>query len=295
MIQWYGANGLAPSGGADPHRSRGRPGRKTAHPGAGARVLAQCLQCLAHGAESLGADVVDRRTGTLGRPAAGIRQVGGVDELVDVVAGPEHRHGRAVGDPVEEDAEDAQPAVTQDRARPHDRHVEPPGDRCPARAARRRAWRVRRAPRAGARSRGSPGSLRGTPKTADDEVCTTLATPARSQAPSSTAVPPTLTDSNRLRSLASGTWATLWNTTSTPATARPTVVGVPDVSPDELHVGGAVGGVDQVEHPHPVAGGKQVLDQERPEVAAAPGDQSRPDAHAVGSWWRGDPVRGPRS
>ena len=87
MIQWYGANGLAPRAALIRMAAAvGPAGRLRTRPGAG--VLAQCLQCLAHGAETLGADVVDRRTGTLGRPSAGVREVGGVDELVDVVAGP---------------------------------------------------------------------------------------------------------------------------------------------------------------------------------------------------------------
>ena len=85
----------------------------------------------------------------------------------------------------------------------------------------------------------------------------------------------------------------MWNTTSTPATARATVVGVPDVAPDELDVGGAVGGVDQVEHPHLVAGVEQVVGQEGPEVAAAAGDQGRPAAHAGAPVWAGGAMSTP--
>ena len=294
MIQWYGANGLTPRTELARIAAAVGAGRKTAHPGAGARVLAQCLQCLAHGAESLGADVVDRRTGTLGRPAAGIRQVGGVDELIDVVAGTEHGHGRTVGDPVEEDAEDPQPPVPQDRARPHDRDVQPPGDRRPAQQLgvelgasvglhgpglggaghRVRLGHAEDRRRRGVHDLGDPGTFAG---------------PQQHRRAA---------DVDRLEQAAVLGQRHLGDVVEHHVDAGDGTAhrrGVPDVSPDELHIGGAVGGVDQVEHPHLVAGGTQVLDQERPEVAAAPGDQSRPDAHAVGSWWRDDPVRGPRS
>ena len=52
------------------------------------------LERLAHRAEPLGADVVDGRTGRSAGPPARVGEVGGVDELVDVVAGAENRHGR---------------------------------------------------------------------------------------------------------------------------------------------------------------------------------------------------------
>ena len=72
---------------------------------------------------------------------------------------------------------------------------------------------------AGRRPR-STGLRSGMPKIALDDVCTTLATPASRAATSTFAVPTTLTDQNSSRSLASGTWATLWSTTSTPSHGR---------------------------------------------------------------------------
>ena len=56
--------------------------------------------------------------------------------------------------------------------------------------------------------------------------------------------------------------------------------GVPDVPLHELDVGRPIGRVDQVEHPHPVAGVTQVLGEQGPEVPAAPGHQGYRAAHA---------------
>ena len=109
-----------------------------------------------------------------------------------------------------------------------------------------------------------------------DEVCTTLPTPASRAASSMLAVPVTFTDSNRSLSLASGTWATLWKTTSTPSKAPRTAVRVADVRLDELDLGTArelVGWV-QVEDAHLVAAGVERLAGEHgPEIAAAAGDE----------------------
>ena len=59
--------------------------------------------------------------------------------------------------------------------------------------------------------------------------------------------------------------------------------GVPDVALHELDVGRPVGGVDQVEHPHPVAGVAQVVGEQGPEVPAAAGHQGHRAAHAGAS------------
>ena len=50
-------------------------------------------------------------------------------ELVAVVAAAEHEHRRAVGDELEQQRHHAEPAVTEDRAGPDDRDVEPGRDR----------------------------------------------------------------------------------------------------------------------------------------------------------------------
>jgi hypothetical protein len=54
-------------------------------------------------------------------------EIVGVDELVAVGAVAEHDRVGAVGDPVEEDGEDAEAAVAEDRAGADDRDVEPGG------------------------------------------------------------------------------------------------------------------------------------------------------------------------
>ena len=175
-------------------------------------VGAQRLERLAHGAEALGADVVDGEPRPRRGADARVGQVVGVDELIEVVAVAEHRNAAALLDPVEEDLKDAEAAVADDRARPDDGDVEPVlARRRFAPAARRRAW-PRRTPRAAAASAlSSTGFFAGTPNTALDEVCTTLRTPRRARrlrggsrcrrgSPTRTAA----------RSLASGTCATLW-------------------------------------------------------------------------------------
>ena len=62
--------------------------------------------------------------GGLAGQQADVGEVVGVDELVAVGAVAEHDRVGAVGDPVEEDAEDAEAAVAEDRARADDRDVE---------------------------------------------------------------------------------------------------------------------------------------------------------------------------
>ncbi len=74
-------------------------------------------------------------------------------------------------------------------------------------------------------------------------------------------------------SFASGTWATLWKTRSTPRTARSDDRAVADVTGDELDVGGPVG-VGEVEHPHVVTPLEEPIDEQRPEVAAPAGDEA---------------------
>ena len=47
-----------------------------------------------------------------------------MDELVSIAAITKDDGVFAVGDPLEEDAEDAQPTVAEDRAGPHDRYIQ---------------------------------------------------------------------------------------------------------------------------------------------------------------------------
>ena len=119
------------------------------------------------------------------------------------------------------------------------------------------------------------GLCSGMPNTALDDVCTTLATRASRAATSTLAVPPTFTSSNSARSLASGTWATLWKTTSTPSHARAHRGAVADVAGDELGAGQRRAGRVQVEDADRVTAGEGLLGEHGAEVAAAAGDQDR--------------------
>ena len=147
-------------------------------------------------------------------------------------------------------------------------------------AARRRAW-PRRRPRAGRGAVVLVDRIRsGTPNTALDEVCTTLRTPAARAASRSVRVPPPLTDQKARRSLASGTCATLWWTTSTPSQARAHRAGVADVALDELDAARPIVGVDEIEaRARASPRVAQPLAQQAAEVARAAGDErgrSRP-------------------
>ena len=78
----------------------------------------------AHGPVTVGAYVIYRGPGSLASPDASVGKVGGVDELVDVVALTEHRDVVPGADPFEQHLEDTQPPVAEDRARTDNRHVE---------------------------------------------------------------------------------------------------------------------------------------------------------------------------
>ena len=86
-------------------------------------------------------------------------------------------------------------------------------------------------------------------------------------------MPSTFTVRSRSRSRASGTWATLFITTSMPVDRAADDGHVAHVAPHELDLGRSVGGVVQVEHADPVTGLQQTLHEQRAEVAAAAGDE----------------------
>ena len=197
-------------------------------------------------------------------------------ELVAVVARAQHEHGRAVGDELEQDGHDAEPAVPEDRARPDDRDVD-------ARSRRRRGTAARpaaspgRTPRAGGGGVSSvTGLCSGIPKIALDDVCTTLPTPASRAATSKLAVPVTFTESKRSGSLASGTWATLCSTTSTSVHASRTTARS-RMSPATYSTSQLGLGRVEVEHAHRVAGSQRLASEHRSEVAAPARDQDRGD------------------
>ena len=279
ISQWYGANGLIPTAALTfIATSAGRTGnRRTWAP----------VPAWVHRLDRASAIVPNRSVPTLktagpGRAAASRHaddEVVGVDELVPVGAVAEHDRVLAVGDPVEQDREDPEASVAEDGPRADDRHVEPA---------------VRSARQAGPlggelgvpvglvglrdRRRAAPGWPPGTPNTALDEVWTTLLTPAAAQASSRTWVPSTLTERSSRRSRTSGTWATLWYTTSTPSTARRTASGVADVGGDDLDAELVGAGDVDVEQAHRVAARGEPVHEDPPEVAVASGDEA--DRHS---------------
>ena len=88
-------------------------------------MCAERFQGFAHRAEPVSAGVEDCVTWSAGCADAHLGEIIGVDELLAVVAPTEHEDVGAVGNPLEQDPEDAQPAVTEDRPRSNDGDVEP--------------------------------------------------------------------------------------------------------------------------------------------------------------------------
>ena len=202
ISQWYGANGVSPRPAlARIAATAGRAGSERTW----APVPAWAQRC------SSASRIVPKRSVPALKIAGPLRpaalqahrgQVVGVDELVAVGAVAEHERVGAVGDPVEQDAEDAEAAVAEDRARPHDRDVEPVGGRPQAGPLGGELGVPVGLLRAWAPCRGSTGSTRGcrTPRS------TTCARPCRRRprrhASSSVVVPSTLT----VRSSVRGPW-----------------------------------------------------------------------------------------
>ena len=124
IIQWYGANGAMCATAAAFIKHRRGPGGKRAHSRSGAGVRAERLERFAHGAESIGTGVEHGRTGRDSCTHAHLGEVVGVNELVPVVALAEHEDVGTVGDPFEQDSEDAEAAMAEDRARSNDGDVE---------------------------------------------------------------------------------------------------------------------------------------------------------------------------
>ncbi len=106
------------------HRDLRRPERQRADRAARAGVPHQAQEQLAHAAEAIGAAQEGFRAGPAISQKAGAREVVGVDELVAVVAVAQQVQRAALSHPLEQDLEDAEPAVAEDGARAHDAHVE---------------------------------------------------------------------------------------------------------------------------------------------------------------------------
>ena len=179
ISQWYGANGVRPQRGAGLHGRGGGPGGQPAGParpcpraGTGASRASPIVP--KRSVPALKIDGPERAPGE----QADVGEVVGVDELVAVRAVAEHDRVGAVGDPVEEDAEDAQAAVAEDGAGADDRDVEAVGGGSQAGPLGGQLGLRRRPPGAWGRSSGSTGLASGTPNTALDDVCTTFDTPA---------------------------------------------------------------------------------------------------------------------
>ena len=131
--QWYGANGVRCAAAlARIAAAAGRAGSdRTVEP-----VPAWAQRLVSASAIVPKRSVPALNTAGPGESAASDAHRGevvGVDELVAVGAVAEHDRVGAVGDPVEQDGEDAEAAVAEDGARAHDRHVEPGGGRAQAR------------------------------------------------------------------------------------------------------------------------------------------------------------------
>ncbi len=126
--------------------------------------------------------------------------------------------------------------------------------------------------------------MSGTPNTALDEVWITLLTPASMLASRSSRVPSTLTVRRRfeitrewhLRHVVHHDVDTLDRLAH-----RRTIA---DVAGHELHVGGPIGCVVEVEHPDPMPGGSQAIDEQGTEVATPAGDEN--EAHSSMPWSR---------
>ena len=171
--------------------------------------------------------------------------------------------------------------MAEDRAGADDRHVEAVGGRPQAGPLGGQLGVAVGLLRAWARWSAAPGSPRAR-RTPRSTTCAPPWRPRPRRAASRTRVPSTLTVRSRWGSLASGTWATLWYTTSTPSTASRTAARVADVALHELDAPAppVAVGVD-VEHPDGVAPrARGARTSRRAEVAAAAGDQARVTARA---------------
>ena len=87
-------------------------------------MIDERLERLSHRPELGRADVVDGRALMSRGAQTRVGEIGGMHELVVVVAVTQHEDGRAVGDKLEEHGHDAETAMAQNRSRPDDRHVE---------------------------------------------------------------------------------------------------------------------------------------------------------------------------
>ena len=178
ISQWYGANGArCAAAAAFISAAAGLAGSDRTREPVPA-WSAQRLQRLAHRAEAIGADVEDRRRRRAPSADAHLGEIVGVDELVAVGAVAEHEDVGAVGDPFEQDPEDAEPAVTEDGSRPDDGDVEALRRRLEAGPLGGELGVAVRLDGRGHGGRQHRDCWPGTPNTALDDVCTNLPTPA---------------------------------------------------------------------------------------------------------------------
>ena len=159
--------------------------------------------------------------GVAGGENAHLGEIVGVDELVAVVALAEHEDVGPIGDPFEQDPEDAESTVTEDGPRPDDGDVEAVRHRLEA-----RLLGCELGESVGLDGRGTvDGEHRIGGRHAEHRARRRvhhLAHTESSASSSNNVVPSTLTECRRSASLARGTWATLLKTTSHPSSARAT-------------------------------------------------------------------------
>ena len=238
-------------------------------------MRAQGLECLAHRAVAVGTAEEQAGARVLGGADAQLGQVVGVHELVGVVAAPEDRDVAPLLDPVEEDLEDAEATVSEDRARAHDRGVEPARLAGVADRVLRRELRVA----VGLARHGVEVLVHGVAlrdaedrarrhvdeladRSADARVDQVLRA-ALVDAPESVLV---LGERHLGDAVVDGVRAF----------ARGAHVGgVADVGARELDVARPVVDVDHIEHPHPDVARAQPLAQQAAEVAGATGDEGQ--------------------
>ena len=194
-------------------------------------------------------------------------------ELVPVAATPEHEHRRAVGHEVEEQCHHAQPTVAEHRAGPHDRDVEPGGDRIVAQRARLEAWRGRRARADGNGVLSVTGLCSGMPNTALDDVCTTFATRASRAADQHVGGSADVHLVEQRAVLGQGHLGDVVEHDVDALTGGAHRLLVAHVARDELGAGERRSGRVEVEDPDRVSPGERQFGQDGPEVTAAARDQ----------------------
>ena len=204
-------------------------------------------------------------------------------ELVAVAAVAEHEDVRAVGHPLEEDAEDAQPAVPEDRARPNDGDIEPLAHGIEARPLGGEfgmTVRLDRGGHGGGQDRVAAGHAEHGAGRRVHHLAHTRSRARRQQQRGAV-------DVDRAQQLLVLGQRNLRHVVEHDVDAMNGVgyyAGVADVALHQFHPGWPVVNIVEVEHSHGVAGRDKAVHQQRSEVAATTGDER--DRHSSSPWPR---------